>query len=401
LLAVAACRGDRADGPVGAPESAEPPPSTTGVPGDGGAPSADGGMAPVDAGYSANPATGRWADAFAPIEPLSPNDDSIPSLLIEPGGAVDLAVHRMVETACLICTANRIVSRWDGAQWKLLDSASGRPGSGSQPTALAWDPVRQAPLLADGDLTDPYHPPVPARVFVVGDQSLNQIGVPFGIGDTTTAQSIAVDATGTATVAWSDSGTIPLHVTRIDQTLSTNELPPPTTAHASGGSLQLDASGRAVLAWCGGGTVGLSTWDPDSGAWQHAADLGFLNLGSACSVSLALDASGRAILAYWTGDWQRPAVHVIRWDGHSWTSLGDALGNGPTSLVFTSRGTPLLATSAGIQELTDTWRVVDPSSGPNTQPIVLATANGLALALWKREATTTQSAGWFFRALRW
>ena len=87
------------------------------------------------------------------------------------------------------------------------------------------------------------------------------------------------------------------------------------------------------------------------------------------------DKKPRSAHGLWTGP-----VSVDRWDGTRWTPLGRALGDNLYALARSPRGTPLLITTLGILERTDTWHIVAASSG--SFPVAIASSEDKIWSWW-------------------
>ena len=309
---------------------------------------------PEDAGPPALPPvldrSADWdvTDQGAP-ELRSMNDDGIPSLLADATG-VTFAMHRMVVAACMKCTADRRVRRWDGAAWTGILSENGWPGSGSQSTALAPGPA--GTFFADSDLSDPYHPPLRVHLWTLDAGQRTEPLPPLGSGEQASNPALAVDAAGAPTVAWPRAAT-----------------PRPAPR-------------------CAAGEVAVARWDDAARAWRSLPMLSSVpERYGTCSLSMLAD--GDAVLVAHTSSFLGQ-ISVDRWDGQAWSSLGATLGSGLPALARSPRGTPLVITSLGVLEWTDQWRIAAPAS--DFVPVAIASGRAEVWSWWAEDATLAHPA---------
>ena len=114
-------------------------------------------------------------------------------------------------------------------------------------------------------------------------------------------------------------------------------------------SLALNSSNRPIVAWIENFDVIVKAWTGST--WQQlgsALDKKLEN--NASNPSIAIDSLGRVLVAWEEYDFPNTTnIHLKRWDGTSWTFLGDILDRNPgnnsfsPSLVIDSTNQPVVA----------------------------------------------------------
>jgi hypothetical protein len=352
---------------------------------------------PTDPPYPTPTPSDAWdiEDVVGATETCSSNFGCpIPRLAVDRTGAPIYGVHRLNLGPCLLCSADRIVRRWNGAGWDTLISARGWPGTCSD-VSLAGDPASRATLFADPDLSDPYHPPIRLHVWDLGEDGATEVLPALGDQGIAADPVLAVDDTGTVTVTWlevDDSSNTP--VVRSARSVGATwdllpELPVPATGFGADGAwVALDATDAPVVAACGPSAIHVARWDAATRAWQVLPPPPSSSAG--CSVRALRDGGG-LLLASGTS-----SVSVDRWDGTSWTPVGRGLGHCLFDLARSPRGTPLMITCLGILELTDAWHVI---AGPDVAlpndfvPVAMASGKHELWTWWVREANYAHPSG--------
>jgi hypothetical protein len=306
----------------------------------------------------------------------------IPTLATNEDGQLSFGAHTLRPGPCMMCFADRLVRRWNGNAWETVISNTGWPGTYSR-VSLAGDPTRGAMLFADTDLSDPYHPPIYLHVWTLDARGETEFLTPLGGAHEAHNPMLAVDATGIVTVTWTEVDSTYTSTVRSARSTSAGwdslpEFPVPGPAfYAFDAWMVLDARGAPVVAACDAGTVQLATWELETRTWHPAPPLVQPSSTYQSCVVRALSDGDGIIVAH--GLWTGP-VSVDRWDGTRWTPLGRALGDNLHALARSPRGTPLLITTLGILERTDTWHVVAASSG--SFPVAIASSEDKIWSWW-------------------
>lgn len=332
-------------------------------------------------------------EAVGTTEPCSVNFGCPhPALAIDGTGAPLFGVHRYNLGACLWCSADRIVRRWNGSAWETLMSDSGWPG-GASDVSFARDPATGATLFADTDLGDVRHPPIASHVWTLASGAVTELRPPLGGAGWTGDPLLAVDDAGTVTITWiEEDPPSQVFVRRVARSAggAWDQLPDLPSVPAGGAGIVLDATGAPVVAGCGATGIQVARWDAGERAWQLLPSPP--SPSGVCSVRLLRDEDGLLLASGWSS-----SVSVDRWDGTSWTPFGRGLGERLLDFARSPRGTPLLVTALGILERTDDWHVVAPpdAAAPDdvTIPEAIASGDHEVWTWWTRESTAAHPAG--------
>ena len=269
--------------------------------------------------------------------------------------------------------------------------------------------------LAGNPLTVPAVPwslSLPSWLDLAGARSAN----PGNTG--ATLPSLAVDADGSAYVAWEegDGSTTNVYVERWQGGAwqrvggAISAVAGATAAHDP--SLAVAADGSPVLAWdeFDGDVVNIYVDRWDGNAWRAIGEA-LSAVGGTTSVdapSLALDAAGSPTVAwgeYDTGFSDHP-IHVARWDGQSWQPVGGALAIDAgtsafatdSSVILDEAGRPIVAWfesddnqvgSIYVERWTGgAWQALGPAVSPRVgstnaySPSLAIDASGVPLVAW-------------------
>jgi hypothetical protein len=122
----------------------------------------------------------------------------------------------------------------------------------------------------------------------------------------------------------------------------------------SGLELELDAEGRPYVSWTtnenGSGFVYVRRWT--GAAWEPLGTrlAGVSSVTPADSPSLHRDPQGRPVLSFTQGrSWGDSRIHLLRWNGEAWETLGQPLFAGEPDLIerhstsIAPDGTPMVA----------------------------------------------------------
>ena len=186
-------------------------------------------------------------------EPCSSDGCTFPTLATDDGGALYFGVHRYAGGPCLICSADRLVRRWDSGAWESVLSGGGWPGTFST-VSFAADPTRDAMLFADPDVVDTRSSPVRLHVWALDAGGATELLPALGDANHAINPVLAVDETGTVTVTWIEAGVYAgTSVVRSARSAGATwdvlpEFPAPHTFEAHDAWMVLDARGAPVVA---------------------------------------------------------------------------------------------------------------------------------------------------------
>lgn len=322
-------------------------------------------------------------------------------------------------------TVEVYLKRWNGSAWEELGGSASAGGisqaSGAQ--TVVW------PILAvgpDGNpvvawSTRPSGPGSTADIYLKkwngsawielgGSASGGGVSAATGLG--AQEASVAIDSTGQIYVAWEAAGAPPIYtyVKRWNGT-AWEELAGSATGTGLSGQtdaaepyIAIDPQDRPIVAWNQEiGSTGCWVWARrwNGTSWEElagsASGAGIGGVNGASDPAIAFDHDGNPVVG-WQGN-TSDGVVAMRWDGTSWSAIGDA----PTTasscsagwhyqIAFDARDRAAIADFNGrVQRWNGTaWTTIATDDNAGTQPhgfapdgrgFVIAWADGLAMYL--------------------
>lgn len=306
----------------------------------------------------------EWVDLGGALSAHSGSTDVVgsPSLVVTNAGVPILAWSEEDGT-----TNNVHVRRWDGARWLALGGAlSANPGATKAfAPSLALDGAGN-PTVAWHE-SDGTNQKIYVRRWNGSDWVVVGNGLSAKSGTDARSPSLALDTTGSPTVAWQESNgtTTFIHVQRLVgrdwESLGGALISDPASDSSFAPSLKLDA-GQPVIAWMEreeGSAMDVIVQRWTGSAWESMGGPLSARFGAtdAFTPSLVLSGAGSRggatpLVAWNEQDGTAENIFVRRWTGIGWAAVGGAIPDLPdnpfsrgVSLGLNGAGNPVVAWS--------------------------------------------------------